>query len=584
MPAFVKSNVGSFATLNAGARGAVPIFTGGAQQLQQMVFTGSVANGDVTVLKFTGAYFNGGATYNFSYTASTSVPGPGGVLDTSIANLCTNISVAIAADATLLAAGFGFGNRGGGVFTVLYSINAQSGGSPAPTTFAYTNSGSTVVTFGTIPAALLPSGQITTFTYSALLKGFWYSGSSLISALNCGVPLETIAEICNRANVNLHYCIPLFYTAAATQSLATFWATNLNSNLSAILEYNNEIWNTATFDSGRAAILGAALGIAFSTGSVQQLNSFYGNRVAQLLPASVTGWTGAGRSRVSMICTMGVSLFGGSIPDWQNNRLNGALLVTSNAAYAAVGGLGATPGTQYNTFPNRPMDFCDALSYAPYYQGGVISNTIAGFAGAPNAATIAILTAGKNFALGSTASALSAVETDLRSGGGGGDLATITSQETSWETWIQTYTSQRAGAGMSRIGIYSYEGGYQGGLTNSVGGWTTDPTALATQFTNFGWNVSAYTVSGTNNATECAQQVVNLLVAFKNSSNFYSCVHDQLSGQKTIHTANVARTVIGSWYGYFNVPPGNAWSLYPGGLDTTPWQSYNALTDYNHGI
>jgi hypothetical protein len=380
--------------------------------------------------------------------------------------------------------------------------------------------GTEVFTFGA-------SGQNVSLTYNAVLGG-WITN---FGGVNDGVPLEVQCEICNRSNVGIWVTIPLFYSNQAAYDFGNKLQELLNRNLPAVVELSNEVWNFGQGQTGQAMNLGICLG--WPQSDAQNLQGFYGLRVRQLLPQFANGWT-QGRSRSDLVCTLGVPQFGAQVPSYKMFRLNGGGLVTSNSTYKALSGPGGTAGSDYNTFPNRPIDVCDAISYASYYFGAQLGETSSNFFGSISNFSV-ILKANADYASGRPAlmaSALSAVENDLRHGGGGrnsgGTLDAMASQDAAWERVLSTYDAQRAGAGMSQLGSFCYEGGYQAGLSANLGNVATTTTDLVNQFANNGWNTSilAYGAS----PTIVAQNLINLLAAFKNSNNFKSCVFDQYMG------------------------------------------------------
>ena len=89
-----------------------------------------------------------------------------------------------------------------------------------------------------------------------------------------------------------------------------------------------------------------------------------------------------------------------------------------------------------------------------------------------------------------------------------------------WEAMAAQYDSFRVSNGMAKVGIMHYEGGPQWAVgNNGVAGTNsvTDTGPLISQLNSI-WSaqsVAAYTVSGTDNKTELADQVLALMQGWK---------------------------------------------------------------------
>lgn len=547
-------------TLNVASRGAKPIIqNNGASYL---FVGGTFGSGHTINLIFTGSYITG-TPYHMVYTT---VAG-----DTSAAALAANLRNAINADATLIAANISAGSNQGTYIELVYNRNAGSG-----TTFSFTTTGAETITLGTMPISGLPAG-LDTFTYNTVLGGWIVTNGLLQSGVS--VPVEVLCELCNRTNTNPWFELPLLYSIASVGSMTSTIRTSLNSNLTAAFELANEVWNFGFASTSLARNLGACLGFSFNLGAGGQFESFYGLRVRQFMAQVATSWTGAGGSRASVKCLMAHSFNGGEPSGvgqaTQLYRFNGGELTTSNATYAALGGVGGTAGTTYTATGQRPIDFCDAVSYATYFSGaqlGVLSTSWSGLVSYYST----ILQASKDYAAGSITTALNAVDTDLRSGtrngvAGGETIASNLTTSQGWETLYATYDTPRSGIGLAKLEVYCYEGGYEGSPNASFSDVSV-PSDLATQFTNNGWDVSAYGASNLIVSTN----VSNLFYAYKNSSQFQATV---TLAYANLVSAHAGRGALPAWY---KNSGSGIWAVMPSDIYTLPYyKSYDAIVEFN---
>jgi hypothetical protein len=548
-------------TLNVASRGAKPIIQNSGAY--NFFVGGSFGSGHTINLIFTGSYI-AGTPYHMVYTT---VAG-----DTSAAALAANLRLAINADTTLIAANISAGSLSGtGYCEIVYNRNAGSG-----TTFSYSSTGSEVITFGTMPIGSLATG-LNAFTYNTVLGGWILTGGLLPSGV--AVPVEVICELCNRANTNAWFQLPLLYSLTSIGTMAATIRTNLNSNLTAAFELANEVWNFGFASTSLCRNLGASVGFAFIGGDGGQFESFYGLRVRQFMAQVVTSWAGAGGSRASVKCLMAHSFNGGenSAVGGGTNlyRFNGTELTTSNATYASFGGPGGTAGTTYTAVGQRPIDVCDAVSYATYYSGAQLDRLASSWTGLVSYYAT-ILQASKDYASGSITAALNAVDTDLRSGtrngsAGGQTIATNLTASQAWETLYATYDAPRAGISLAKLEVYCYEGGYESTPNQSFSD-VQQSADLTAQFTNNGWDLSAYGAS----TAIVAANVVTLFYAYKNSIQFQATVTLALTN---VVSAHAGRGALPAWY---KNSGSSIWALMPGDIYSLPYyKSYDALVAFN---
>lgn len=162
-----------------------------------------------------------------------------------------------------------------------------------------------------------------------------------------------------------------------------------------------------------------------------------------------------------------------------------------------------------------------------------------------------------------------------------------------FETILETFDPVRATNGLGKIGNIHYEGGPQFSVstnlnngTNGTGpAWYTD---LANKITALGWNVAAFTVSGTNNVTELANQVVNMIQGWKlditisgsvaNNGSYKIMIKTKYYSPLVAASAGSGREVRGAQFGYEQ----DTWAYFP-----QPYQlggqyaSYEATHEFN---
>jgi hypothetical protein len=559
-------------TLNVGGRGSRSVFGIGITP-QLMTLTGTPTAGDVINLVFTASYLNGGNPYVFSYTVggSSGRYGP----DVNIDRLGANLTHAAGRDAALVAAGITFGNAGGGQCSILYNRNAGGG---ATFSASVSGAGTEQITFGTLKPGGMPANGVRTYTYSKILDG-WIQNH----ALNSGTPLEVIAEICNRCKVGCWVNIPLLYTIDSAREFGATLGRLIDPSLPVVCELSNEIWNFAQYQTTMALHLGCQLG--FGGDAHGGYLSFHALRDCQLLPAFASGWTSAGRLRSDLkLVTANTILEGdghytGRMQKfgWDGEDLD----VHRSATLAAVGGPGGTPlSTGYNTFPNRPIDLVDGVSYALYWKGALARSTSSDWNGAQSFYD-PLFQASADFAAGGdgVARALAAWDDDVRRGtkngaAGGVTLASFVSPQRGFETKLREYDGQRAKAGMSKLGVYVYEAALEQGLgANGINGTNSlDATDLNKQFTANRWTL--FPKYGPNNL-DVATNIVRLFLAYKNSDYFLKNVMAMCNQVLSIHEG---REAYPAWYGYTGP---NIWALYPGDITSQPYKSYDALAMFN---
>jgi hypothetical protein len=288
---------------------------------------------------------------------------------------------------------------------------------------------------------------------------------------------------------------------------------------------------------------------------------------------------------------------------------------STNTIFATYGGLNGGTSPSYNTAPTRPVDITNAIGFAPYWNShwlGDGSFTLASQFKGTATQNSDLLTAALNFANGSVSTAFTSLTnefngTTTKSGGStnGIDLAGEQVLFTSMEAICAQYDgASRVAAGLPALGVLHYEGAGSFGVgangntgVNSLTFNTVaagDITALANQFTALdsplgNFNVSPYTVSGTDNKTEMATMVLQMVQAWKydvdNNGNpantgSYKALIKTSYYQALKTTSGANRETRPCQYGYY----ASNWGFFPTSpFDLVHYQNYEAANEWNAG-
>jgi hypothetical protein len=638
---------------------------------------GSIVTGDVLHFTFTRADIPGGAE-TVSYTTNTSSNGPGGVPDSSLQNLVTNLVAQINGDGALQAVGIQSTTTG---VPTANSFDLVFGQSPTISSFLGSITGSTLtvtlVNFGTIAAGaylnntgklyvkILPfgtggatgtggvgtyalsvapgnsstgywtgiptgdgsvcnswigGGVVLTFSkisgsgtetatigsagtvkasfiYNYLLDGWLYRGPSGIIQSQ---PFEVIAEMCNRVGTHCWFCWGTHKGPLVT-AVANFFATNLNPGLRFGTEIGNEVWNfSASGPYGQWLAFGSSLGFS-SGGPGPIIYSYAALRLIQYTALGKAAWIAAGRSASDYWVHQPAAGFDlGTTNNFAVNQLNGTQLnASTNTTYATYGGLnGSGSSPSYNASPNRPVDITKTIGWAPYWNDLWFSSIgLAGMNGtvAQNAPW---LQASLDFTNGLFSTAYTSLvnqfnQTTARSGGtadgnalGNGSYTNVNFCDVVFaanETLAAAYDADPVRSTLGPLNIFHYESGNQWAPTSPIGTPLNSVNAtaisnLANTMTNLGWNVSPYTVSGTNNATEAATQVINMIQAWKFDATYKNLIKTYYYQHLVNASAGKGRETHPAQYGW----AGDVWGIFPSDFHSaTPYASYAAIKEWN---
>lgn len=387
----------------------------------------------------------------------------------------------------------------------------------------------------------IPIKSVVAFVYDVVMDVYWLLTNVGNGFSTAGAPLSVMVALCNEVGCGMHYCFPVMTKLSEFRVVADYLRDNLVGT--SRVEFANEVWGGAPpFPSGALQHWGTALFPA---------DPGYGNpqalRSRQMHGAFTDSWNAAGRSLSSLKRV--IANFDGGDPTQFLTAMEG----------------GALSSYGFSSAPNRPIDFMDVQAYNTYIEGPnapAFDNTTSYVATGQEG----LYTAADNYASGDPArmvSALDFIDNDIRQGTGGNIVsiaATLGFKKSNpwpaWESAVAAYDASRIGAGQLPIEVVAYEGGVEI-LAPSVG-----------TLNSLGLNGSLYG-GGTGR--------INLLfVAFKNDPRFKQLCLDLFGdfvGVTQVHSTTPA------WFDF--VGDIGQWSLYPGDLYSTPFQSFNAIVAFD---
>lgn len=242
-----------------------------------------------------------------------------------------------------------------------------------------------------------------TFVYNAALDGVIVSSSSSNAGITPAWPLEVRVALCNKLGVHFWHQFPQSYDLDSVSAETTYIAANLNEGLDGYFERGNEEWNAAFYTTGLsyhiAKCFNASNAVTFGQISWVALQ----HRL--FMGAVTTAW--GERSGLNRVLPWQGANWNSSVQTllYNGGNLNGSTFpLYATAGYA-----------DYDTAPNRPADYTEAFSYAPYYSGAVLGPH--GPNGTLSAIDISGLTdAADNFAAGNVAAAFAWIDHDIRKG------------------------------------------------------------------------------------------------------------------------------------------------------------------------
>lgn len=614
---------------------AVPIVNSDMKSLN-LTLTGSRTTGDILTYVFSNSNFSGG-THTFNYTVL--------VGDSSIDILGASVGAAMVADLAFAQIGifFSYGGNGNLVATcatpttATFSASGSSTEICSPGTFtaagSFVSGASATFIYSAVLQAWVfqsggaPYGVPLEYAYEMCTRanvGAWFclnviytsaSTSSLGAAAATNLPgLPVICEYSNE--------IWNFGAAPTGQAIALGTCMGFGAASAGYMDFYG--LRTAqllpVFASGYTGAGGTRSNLELITAdvSVEGAGGYTGNMVSLrwnggcLAPSPVVASGSISGTTLSIIadpiarCGMQVTgagvtagtvitkVFGNGTFTVNNSQTVGPVTITlTNPLYSALSGPGGTSSsTAYNAFPTRPIDLSDGTSYATYVEGAQAGNGSGSWTGTQSFYNT-MFQASKDYASGvpaSMTSAITAWSNDIRDGTVNGirnsngmssflgttNAASGSSFIPGWETKVAVYDGARP-SGKSNLSVRCYEGHIpqQPMVANIVGGFGgIQSTDLTNQFNANGWTLSP--TFGASNAVVAAN-MVTLALAYRNDAQYAT---DQLyfwNQQKSVHAT---RNFSPAQYGFVNGLSGT-WALYPGLLNTTPWQAFAGQAAYN---
>jgi len=389
-----------------------------------------------------------------------------------------------------------------------------------------------------IPVGKITANSLATLTYDSVLKAFLWQPDGQTPC----IPYELQIAFANRVGANYWCNLPGYVDDASAKAIATLVRTNLRTGAMAYFEYGNEIWNNAFPATRWAATKGAALG--FPPDNNRQIYGWYGLRTRQIMEIVTSTWSPRSTSQLKRV--MAFQAFG---PPQGTSiyRFQGADLVATNAQYAARG------YRSYNVAPNRPIDFCDVLSYATYYSGAQCTNFDGNYVANGASGIAQLLAAADDYASGVSGkmgSALAFLDNDIRAGklSNGAQGSQTLLALASGSRGVGVYPGWEALASTFNKVVECYEGGHES--------WYPSPQTCTTLGIS-----SAYGGS--------SGKIANLLNGYKLTPNFGLLVNDQIT-----QFMSQAHSRTPAW---LLIPGFNQWGLSTGDNYAPKYKSWDAL-------
>lgn len=414
------------------------------------------------------------------------------------------------------------------------------------------------------------ANDLWTATYDKVTDAFWCQpdGQSFC------VPYELLAGLANRINAHLWINLPVYIDNASVATITQTVRDKLAPSLECHFEYGNEPWNFGFPQAHYLTARGAALG--FDSGNNRQLYGAQGLRLRKIMELVTAAWAPRSPSQLKRVMNC-MAIAYGDVPSNKQFLLEGSdLNGSAHPNYAAAG------FPNYDTAPNRPIDICEVLCYATYYQGAQTQDldphyTDAGLTaittGGPTGWATGLIGAADAYAAGGAtniANAFAFLDWDIRQGTASGvtDPETMTFFNSSaslgvgaggvysaWDTVVSSFDTVRAAfaSPMPPVSVRLYEGAMQSWYPS-----TDACTALGIS-TAYGGPTGKIAV---------------LLDAFKKDILFYNIVRDQVAQFMAFSHSSVPV--------WFVVGGPNEWAASTGDVYAEKYQSWNFNVFYNH--
>lgn len=370
--------------------------------------------------------------------------------------------------------------------------------------------------FSAVSGAGAVSAGLATFVYDSELNAWCYYANAFTTRF----PLEMEVAFANELGCAMWHQFSHFDTDACVASKIAYIRDNLTPGLVCYLEFSNEVWNfgQAFAQTYYSSAKGQALGFANSGAAFL---SWYGKRFVEIMTIATSTW--GPRSSSELVRVMAFQEYG-DVSAVDNYRLKGIDL----GAYGM------------DTAPDRPVDWCDSLSYATYYCG---AQTHAGDGNYANTMT-GLLDAADDYDSGTPSlmeDALDWLDSDVRAGTRNGSagsqcLLAHTAKYAAWEAKAALYGKN----------VECYEGGFECKAPS-----TSRLTALG-------------------HSTAYSAKITTLINAYKHDARFQTLVTDQIN-----QFLAEPHSVSASW---LNGAGPNQWALFEDDeVYSASFKSYDAL-------
>lgn len=619
---------------------ALPPDSSAAGWVNGEVIQGNVTNATTTsAISITGAVNNGSGLIRLTVSASGTLTTNqqvfiSGVSGTYEANGVQTLTVIDSTHVDLQGSTFVHTYAGGtgtiGVETL--TVTGKTGGTvPIATTSATALHAPFLGSVGTGPG---------TFIYDAVLGAVMYSGGPITA----NIPIEAAVNLVNALNINLWTNLPIFADNSYATSEAALIRDSLKSALCWYPEVSNEVWATSwpqtAYSINKGALLGGISGHGFYSLRVRQImgaitTTWTATRSQSTLNRLIA-WQAFGDSTVTTQRLNSSELntasnpqllaYAGSVnytvqgqraSDWCDvgsyaTYFSGALF-TNGFATGYQSDAGAVTQIQnlanlFNANASDPTAF--AIVDNDFRQGTVQNNTISSVSGTTINATANGLSTNQRGVFTNTGGALytgvslntpyfvvsaatNSFSVSLTRGGaaislsgGSGtnsfgilagqtmlDLSQIIYQNTGgnlssnpgWEAVAATYDTYRNSVSQPLLKIECYEGALE-----ALAPTTAQCTAMGVLVGGSASTASAALTAG--------------LAAYKNSSLAKALALSQFrqfkgeDASQPLTFGLMAHSKTPSWF--LTIGP-SQWSLLPGSIDSTPYQTYNGVAAFN---
>ncbi|WP_334483264.1 hypothetical protein [Bradyrhizobium algeriense] len=390
----------------------------------------------------------------------------------------------------------------------------------------------------------IAANSLATLTYDAVLGAFLWQ----VDGQTGCIPYELQIAFANRINADYWCNFSASMDDASIASITRLVRDKLNSNLKAYFELGNEVWNWSFPVTPWANAKGVALGFPSDNG--RQFFGWHALRFRQVMGLVTSNW--APRQSDQLKRVMAFQAFGG-VGATTNYELQGADL--SGAVYPKYAAKGFP---NYNAAPNRPIDYCDVLSYATYYSGAQCVNFDGNYLRVGAAAIAGLLAAADDYATAvptKMASALAFLDNDIRTGTlatGTAGSETLLALNSGANRGVGIYPAWEAVAKTFDKPVACYEGGHESWYPSAA---TCTALGIST------------TYGGSDG------KIAKLLEAYKQSDTFAILVRDQISQfMAQPHSQTPA---------WLLVPGKNQWGLSSGDSYAPKYKSWDALVNFN---